>query len=87
MVHKSPNAVDVATPKEKQEDGLQNTETSQDSSLMQHNVKEKTPMCLVNELARFNKVSHFAQVFVKQVSVLVIGSKCTQNVMNCHVDM
>ena len=22
------------------------------------NIKEKTPMCLVNELARFNKISH-----------------------------
>lgn len=26
------------------------------------NMKEKTPMCLVNELARYNKVSHYSQV-------------------------
>ena len=39
-----------------------NEESCPDSEVLA-NTKEKTPMCLVNELSRFNKVSHPATPF------------------------
>ncbi len=45
-------------------------ETEEDSELA--NTKEKTPMCLINELARFNKVK--AYVAHGSVSVWIISS-------------
>ena len=38
------------------------------------NIKEKTPMCLVNELARFNKISH-------QVRIFSIALSCSPSVV------
>jgi len=41
------------------------TAVAESSDITLANIKEKTPMCLINELARFNKVCAFCQVFFK----------------------
>lgn len=48
---------------------LPNTNTSSVPSSLA-NTKEKTPMCLVNELARYNKIQHQYRLTGEQVTVL-----------------
>lgn len=64
IVHDSTgNNGDITSIKDEnvKEDISKNSENKQDCSAIKQSilpsVKEKTPMCLVNELARFNKVS------------------------------
>lgn len=45
------------SPKQLQQPQLTNTTTSSNVPNLT-NIKEKTPMCLVNELARYNKIQH-----------------------------
>lgn len=44
------------TPEENQEENTESTSSPTNEALA--NTKEKTPMCLINELARYNKISH-----------------------------
>lgn len=36
------------------------------------NTKEKTPMCLVNELARYNKIQHQYRLTGEQVRIIIL---------------
>ena len=37
------------------------------------NIKEKTPMCLVNELARFNKITHQVRYYISDLMVIQLS--------------
>ena len=41
--------------------------TNENSSENLANLKEKTPMCLINELARFNRVSRSLRLVIKKM--------------------